>query len=110
MQPMLNVDEVAEFLRVSSHVVRGIIHEGGLQAVQLGERGSYRVAENILHKTFETERPLLTVDEVAALIQIHPNTLKKYAREERIGSFRIGSWRVLRFRQEDIEAFAMETD
>jgi excisionase family DNA binding protein len=45
---------------------------------------------------------LITVREVSIFLGLHPNTIRKWANEGRIKSFRIGPRRDRRFRLEDI--------
>ncbi|GIP36928.1 hypothetical protein J31TS4_02080 [Paenibacillus sp. J31TS4] len=46
---------------------------------------------------------LLTVDEMARLLDLHPKTIRRYIREERLKAVKVGGeWRI---RQEDAEVF-----
>jgi len=54
--------------------------------------------------TKETD-PLLTVGEVASLLRVHCNTVRKWSNLRILPSFRIGPRRDRRFRQEDIDTF-----
>lgn len=47
---------------------------------------------------------LLTALEVAGMLQVTPNTFRRWAREKKIAHVRSGTNR-MRFRPEDIEAF-----
>jgi excisionase family DNA binding protein len=44
----------------------------------------------------------LTIREAAALINVHPNTLRNWEREGRLTATRVGSRRDRRFAQQDI--------
>ncbi len=46
---------------------------------------------------------LITVSEVAAFLGLHPNTVRTWANEGRIKSFRIGPRRDRRFKLEDVQ-------
>ncbi len=48
---------------------------------------------------------MLTVSEVAALLHIHVNTVRRWNNQGIIKSYRIGPRGVRRFRQQDINAF-----
>ncbi len=48
---------------------------------------------------------LLTVGEVASLLQVHSNTVRKWSNLGILSSFRIGPRRDRRFRKEDIATF-----
>ena len=52
-------------------------------------------------KTDDTHTPvLMTTEQIAELVQVHPTTLRDWSREGRIRHFRFG--RVLRFRLDDV--------
>ena len=53
---------------------------------------------------------LLKVNEVSDILHVHPNTLRKWSNQGRIGTFRIGSRGDRRFREEDISRFVAEFD
>jgi len=48
---------------------------------------------------------MLTISEVARLLHVHPNTLRRWSGEGRIASYRITPRGDRRFRQEDVEEF-----
>ena len=53
--------------------------------------------------TFNTDFPqLLTIKEAAALINVHPNTLRNWEREGKLEAVRIGSRRDRRYPKEII--------
>ena len=51
---------------------------------------------------------MLTVQEVARLLHIHPNTLRRWSNQGVIKAYRIGSRGDRRFRQEDVSTFLAE--
>ncbi len=48
---------------------------------------------------------MLTLREVAAVLNIHPNTVRRWERKGLLRSYKIGPRRSIRFKQEDIVAF-----
>jgi excisionase family DNA binding protein len=48
---------------------------------------------------------LLTITEVATLLHVHPNTLRRWSEEGRIISYRINSRGDRRFRLDDVRCF-----
>ena len=53
-------------------------------------------------------RPMLTVKEVAQLLHIHSNTVRRWANQGIIRAYRITSRGDRRFRREDISRFLAE--
>ncbi len=53
----------------------------------------------------ETPEKMLTVAEVAALIHVHPNTLRRWCDQGKIISYRITSRGDRRFKKSDIDYF-----
>lgn len=50
-------------------------------------------------------RQMLTVNEVAHLLHVHPNTIRLWSKTGTIKSYRIGKRRDYRFSLDDVEAF-----
>ena len=48
---------------------------------------------------------MLTTKEAAEILHVHPNTLRRWSEQGRIGAYRIGSRGDYRFRQSDIASF-----
>ena len=48
---------------------------------------------------------MLTVREVAAVLNIHPNTVRRWQKKGLLRSYEIGPRHSIRFKQEDILAF-----
>lgn len=57
---------------------------------------------------YENTEKLLTVTEVAEMLHIHPNTLRRWANEGKIASIRITSRGDRRFKPSDVNAFLAE--
>ena len=53
---------------------------------------------------------LLTLKQVAELLNVHPNTIRKWIKDGRINSYRISSRGDRRFRQNEIDRFLAELD
>ena len=51
---------------------------------------------------------MLTVSEVAQLLHIHPNTLRRWSNEGRLNAFRITPRGDRRFKRQDVERFLTE--
>ena len=49
--------------------------------------------------------PMLTTSEVARILNVHINTVRRWSNEGKLKSFRIGSRGDRRFRKEDIDSF-----
>ena len=52
---------------------------------------------------------MLTVREVASILNVHPNTVRRWQKKGLLKSYGIGPRRSLRFKQEDILAFLDES-
>ena len=100
----LTVKETADFLKVKVETVRRLIKSGRLKGSKPGGR-DYLIRAHILHQTFKTEQPLLTAVEVGERFHVHPVTVKGWARSGKMRSLQVSSWRTVRFREEDLEAF-----
>ena len=48
---------------------------------------------------------MLTVNEVAALLQVHTTTVRRWEKEGRLKSYRLGPKGSIRFKSEDITEF-----
>lgn len=48
---------------------------------------------------------MLTIDEVAGFLRVHPVTIRRWAKQNRLQSCRIGPKKSIRFMREDISAF-----
>ncbi len=48
---------------------------------------------------------MLTMKEVASILNIHPNTVRRWARKRLLKSYRIGPRHYLRFKREDMIDF-----
>ena len=52
---------------------------------------------------------MLNTSKAANAIAVHPNTLRRWSDEGKIKTYRIGSRRDRRFREQDIKAFLLGT-
>jgi excisionase family DNA binding protein len=52
--------------------------------------------------------PMLTTSDVARLLNIHINTVRRWSNQGRLKTYRIGSRGDRRFQQEDINSFLMQ--
>ena len=52
---------------------------------------------------------LLTVSQVAKRLNVHPNTVRRWAEQAQLNVYRIGPRRDRRFRPEDVERFLHES-
>jgi excisionase family DNA binding protein len=48
---------------------------------------------------------MLTIDEVASFLRVHPVTIRRWEKQNRLKSCRIGPKRSIRFKKKDITAF-----
>ena len=53
----------------------------------------------------ESDEPLLKMKEVARLLRVHPNSLRRWANEGLLKSYRVGVRGDRRFRHEDLLEF-----
>ena len=58
--------------------------------------------------TYEEPDRMLKVKDVAKLLHVHPNTLRRWSKQGKIEAYRIGSRGDRRFRQSDIARFIAE--
>ncbi len=53
----------------------------------------------------ELSDDMLTIDEVAGFLRVHPVTIRRWEKQKRLKSCRIGPKRSIRFMKKDISAF-----
>ena len=58
--------------------------------------------------TVETIDAMLTVSEVAQILHIHPNTLRRWSNEGRLSAFRITPRGDRRFKKQEVDRFLSE--
>ncbi len=68
-----------------------------------------RVRQVVNNKTDQKPRPSadkqsLATRDVARLLNVHPNTVRRWANDGTLKAYRVGSRRDRRFRREDIES------
>jgi excisionase family DNA binding protein len=52
---------------------------------------------------------LLTIDEVAAKLKLHPDTIRRYIRDKKLKSVRIGGT-AIRIWQSELDSFIVDSD
>jgi excisionase family DNA binding protein len=52
--------------------------------------------------------PMLTTSDVARLLNVHINTVRRWSNQGILKAYRVGSRRDRRFRQEDISSFLLQ--
>ncbi len=52
---------------------------------------------------------MLTVNEVAHLLNVHPGTVRRWEKKGQLRSYRLGPKQVIRFKREDISSFLNHT-
>ena len=100
---VLTVPQTAEWLKAKPPTVFRLIRNEALRAFRLGH--SYRIRVTDLQELFDTQAPLLNAHQVGVQLSIHPETVKRYCREGKIGSVHVAGPRQIRFRQEDVDEF-----
>ena len=53
---------------------------------------------------------MLTVNEVAYLLHVHPSTVRRWEKQGQLESYRLGPKGVIRFKMEDISKFINSTN
>ena len=53
---------------------------------------------------------MLTVNEVAHLLHVHPSTVRRWEKQGQLKSYRLGPKGVIRFKMEDISKFINSTN
>jgi excisionase family DNA binding protein len=56
-------------------------------------------------KDDKSHRQMLTVNEVAHMLHVHPNTVRLWSKTGALQSYRIGKRRDYRFNPDDVESF-----
>jgi excisionase family DNA binding protein len=66
--PYLNVDEVAQVLRVSSETVREEIDSGRIRAVKIGKRGQNRILKSDLAEFLGVKKIIFTQKDISSAL------------------------------------------
>jgi excisionase family DNA binding protein len=48
---------------------------------------------------------MLSVDEVARLLNVHPSTVRRWEKKGQLKSYRLGPKKLIRFRKEELDSF-----
>jgi len=59
-------------------------------------------------KVYSTDSEMLTTAEVARLLHVHPNTVRRWSNKGMFHAYRLGTRGDRRFNRKDIERFMME--
>ena len=53
---------------------------------------------------------MMTIDEVAGWLRVHPITIRRWEKQNRLKSYRIGPKKSIRFMMKDVSVFIAEND
>lgn len=104
IDPMLTTGEVARLLNVHINTVRRWSNQGVLRTFRLGARGDRRFHREDIVNLLESD-PMLTATEVARLLNVHINTVRRWSDHGLLGTYRIGTRGDRRFNREDVINF-----
>jgi excisionase family DNA binding protein len=104
IDPMLTTGEVARLLNVHINTVRRWSNQGVLRTYRIGARGDRRFRREDITSFLDID-PMLTASEVARLLNVHINTVRRWSNQGVLGTYRIGARGDRRFHREDIINF-----
>ena len=104
IDPMMTTGEVARLLNVHINTVRRWSNQGVLRTYRIGARGDRRFRREDIVNFLEID-PMLTASEVARLLNVHINTVRRWSNQGALGTYRIGVRGDRRFNREDIINF-----
>jgi len=64
-----------------------------------------RMMERPMSSTEEVLDRMLTLNEVAYLLHVHPSTVRRWQKKGQLRAYRLGPKSVIRFRKEDVSNF-----
>lgn len=102
--PMLTTGEVARLLNIHINTVRRWSNQGVLRTYRIGARGDRRFRREDITNFLDLD-PMLTSSEVARLLNVHINTVRRWSNQGVLGTYRIGARGDRRFHREDIINF-----
>ena len=109
IDPMLTTGEVAQLLHVHINTVRRWSNQGVLKTYRIGARGDRRFRrEDIIN--FLRSDPTITASEVARLLNVHINTVRRWSDLGLLGTQRIGTRGDRRFHREDVIRFLSQKE
>ncbi len=82
---------------------KDIAHRLGMSRERVRQLLNRRVPSQTSRRTMEDRGSLLRTNEVASLLGIHTNTVRRWANEGFLKSYRVGKRGDRRFRREDVE-------
>jgi excisionase family DNA binding protein len=104
IDPMLTTGEVARLLNIHINTVRRWSNQGVLRTYRIGARGDRRFRREDITNFLDLD-PMLTASEVARLLNVHINTVRRWSNQGVLGTYRIGARGDRRFHREDIINF-----
>ena len=64
----------------------------------------------IKQRSIKFSNDMLTIDEVAGWLRVHPITIRRWEKQNHLKSYRIGPKKSIRFMQKDVSDFLVHSD
>jgi excisionase family DNA binding protein len=104
IDPMLTTGEVARLLNVHINTVRRWSNQGVLRTYRIGARGDRRFRREDI-TSFIKNDPMLTESQVARLLNVHINTVRRWSDQGVLKAYRNGMGGDRRYHHEDVTRF-----